>query len=294
MYRRKGNFDEKKIGPALKRLRKGKGYRPNRFYHDICSESQLYRSECSETMLSSDKLLKILTRLNTNSNEFMLLTNYMYARSKIETEKQLYTAMKHQNLTALQQVAQSAEDYHLQYGGCYFNHTKSIARALLSSAENIEVAREYLQPILDHLFSAKTWFFYEVQLTLRCLPMLELDLAIRYGNKALQAIQDNSLLYYNTGMAGALFMKLSIYLLDYPEHVTQALEYAKELEKSAATDRCASQMTYAKVIQQICHFKLKNDEFDENHLHALINTFKLIGLDHDWQYAQTLMDKNIL
>jgi len=280
----------KKIGPALKRLRSGKGYKRNRFYHDICSKSQLHKFECSETMLSSDKLLKILTRLNTNSNEFMLLTDYAYARSKIEIEGQLNKALKHHQLEDLKQIAQFAKDYHRQYGGCYFNHTKSLALAIVASVEDINIAREHLEPVQEYLFEAEIWYCYEVQLALRCLPICTVDKALEYGNKALQSIEENPLLYHNTEIVCELLTNLSIYLLDYPKYVSKALKHALELEEYASTNH----LIYAKIIQQIAFHKLKHKKFNMDYLQSLLDTLKLIGLDYDLQYVQALIDKHLV
>lgn len=284
-----------KIGKTINQLRLNKGFKLKTLCNDGLSISQLSNIENGEKMPSADKFIKIINKLNVRYDEFILLMNDEYLEAKITMEKRLTESVKLQNTYNLKKLANEALIYYNNYDDVYFRHIELMSLAvlkLIQSNNDYNSARTYLQPIKDYLSSIEEWNYYELTLICNCLFMFEIDDAIFFGERALHSIEGNYSLYRNEEISCILLINLAIYSLDYSRFYPLALKYSQMSEELAYTSHHATKALHAKIIRQLAYFKLENGKFDKNYLRSLIDTFKLLNWDEEYQRTQKFINKH--
>ncbi len=283
------------MGKTIQYLRESKGFKLKELCNDILSISQLSKIENGEVIPSADKFIKILSRLNVRYDEFILLMNDEFLETKIMLEKKLAESVKLRNTQSLQKLSKDASTYYSKYNDIYFKHVESKSLAMLtliSSNNDYSSAREHLQPIKEYLSSIEKWNYYELTLICNCLFMFKIEDAIFFGDKALRSIEENYSLYRNEEIACSLLINLAIYSLDYSEYYSLALKYSQLGGELAYTSHDIVATFQAKIIRQLTYFKLENGKFDNDYLLSLINTFKLLEWDEEFQRIQQFVSKH--
>lgn len=283
------------MGSIFKKIRKEKGLTLKEMQTNNLSISQLSKIENGENIPSADKFIEILSLLNLKYDEFILLldNNYLHSKALIGTKYAEYGNAE--NITSLKELSIEAQNLFQKYGDIYFQHIHLQIEALLTLIDtnnHYETSREFLLQIKEYFLKVNNWGDYELYLLSNCLFMFEIDDAIFFGNIAIKIIEKNYKFYRNQSNARVLLNNLTMYSLDYEEHLFFSLNCAKMCEELSFTSQDTYLTIHSQIYQQIAYYKLKNGKFNKDKLQSLIQTFKLIGWDNIYTSIRKFVRKH--
>ena len=257
--------------------------------HGVMTSQQMSNIEREKQMLAADKFVMLLNRLNVTYDEFLFLLDNEHLSSKYILERKLAKYVKRRNVQQLQKLAEKSMNLFKEYDDIFFQHIELMSRAiiqLIHSNNDYQQAKKYLAPIKKYLTMVDAFGYYEIKLVGQCLFMFEIEEAISFGERAVDAIKKSQGTHQNSSDGCVLLTNMAIYMLDYEEYYSRALEYSQASINLATANSDATRSVNAQIIKQIAHFKLGDGLFNEQHLIALTDTFKL--LDWHMEYERVL------
>lgn len=204
------------MGSIFKKIRKEKGLTLKEMQTNNLSISQLSKIENGENIPSADEFILLLDN------------NYLHSKALIGTKYDEYGNTE--NITSLKELSIEAQNLFQKYGDIYFQHIHLQIEALLTLIDtnnHYETSREFLLQIKEYFLKVNNWGDYELYLLSNYLFMFEIDDAIFFGNIAIKIIEKNYKFYRNQSNARVLLNNLTMYSLDYEEHLFFSLNCAK-------------------------------------------------------------------
>jgi len=286
---------KEKLGKTIYKIRVKKGLKQKYLNDDKLSSGLIPNVEKGSQMLSAEKFILLLEKMNVTYNEFVSLMDDEYLKTKNMIKNNLSEFVKRRNVSGLQRLAKEAEEHYREYNDIYFEHIRIMALAmsqLYQSNSDYESARELLTPIKDYLDNIKEWGFHELFIISHCLFLFEIEVAISFGQRALELIEENYSLYKNDEIGCVVLINLAIYTLDYEAYYDLSLKYSQLCLSLASATNNAQKALYAKFIYQIACFKLENGLFNIEYFNSLINIFKLLDWFIDYDELEKYANKH--
>lgn len=242
--------------------------------------------ENNKQIPATDKFIMLLSKLNLPYDEFIFHLDDEYLNSKLLIEKKLAEYVKRKNTVGLRELAKKSRYLFKKFEDIYFQHSNLISLAMIEVIENnhnFENARNYLKPISDYLTTIETLCYYEISLISQCIFMFKVELAISFGERALETINRQQEFYSNKPVTCVLLTNLAVYCLDYKDYLPQSLAYSQASTNFASLNNDTTRAIYAEIVSQVAHFKRQDGLFNKEHLFQLINTFKIINWQNEYK-----------
>jgi len=267
------------IGTTLKKIREAKNLTAKDLADGILSSSQLSRIEKDEGVPAADKLFSLLSRLNTDFEEFILISDDEHLNHRTLLKNEVGETLRQKNPKRIQALVKKLEDLSNKYGDSFFNHMKCIVKAsyALHAAKDTVQARSELKTVVDYLKSVNTWHLYELTLFNNTFMFYDYDTSISFSNRARASIEKR----YNEPkyvyVSRSIFYNLAVKSLEEKLYLT-AYNYANEAIGLPQSTNSLYTVTLTKVISQVASYKLRNGQYDPKKLAFFMEYFSMMDM----------------
>lgn len=254
------------------------------------SSSQISNIEKSINTPSSDKLIHLLSMLNTTYEEFLLFLDDDYSICKKLLQERFIEQGNLGNIKELEKLATDSQRMYIDYNDIYFKYLELQSLAAIELYKNnfdFAKAKPYTTPIKNYLGKVENWGQYEVSLFSNCLFMFEVNDVISFENRVLDTLENNFDTYKSKDSMCILLNNLAAYTLDYREFYNRSLKYALLSEEYASFSQNTTQIIRAKILQQIVYYKFNNQK-----LVSFLQVFQLTELENLYKNTYQFITKH--
>lgn len=283
------------FGQTLKQIREAKNLTAKEVAHEILSPSQLSRIEKDEGLPAADKFFKLLSRLNTDFEEFSLVSDDPYLNQRTILQTEVGETLRQKNPKKIRALIEKLELLSQKYGDSYFNHMKSILKAsfILHTTNDTLQARSELKTVVEYLKGVNTWYLYELTLFNNTFMFYDYDTSISFSNFARKSLEKRYHEPKYVHVSRSILYNLAVKSLEENLYLT-AYNYANEAIGLPQSTISLYTTTQAKIIIQIASYKLKNGQFEPKKLSFFLQYFTLMDMsDISLQFKKVLEKHHI-
>ncbi|WPC07829.1 helix-turn-helix domain-containing protein [Globicatella sp. PHS-GS-PNBC-21-1553] len=151
------------LGKTLRKVRKGKQITIDSLADNLLSKSQISRFERGESEVSCIRLINILDKLNMTLDEFLVLhnNNYGKTRSFLNLVQTIRKEISLHNIDILKKML--TDDLNINA------FEKTMIKSMIYCVDNsFRPSEEELISLTDYLFKVECWGYYEIILLANC------------------------------------------------------------------------------------------------------------------------------
>ena len=160
----KKNVCPQQLGTIFRELRISKGMTLEETYKGIVSLPFLSKFERGEHEITSNKFIRLLSRLNISYREFELILGHLEGYSQTAFLQQLSTALVNNDLTLLNQLYDDQKLLLKQYSDSRFEHNLIIISQYINLLNGLSFEPHKIKRITDYLYRVEEWGEYELVL----------------------------------------------------------------------------------------------------------------------------------
>lgn len=160
----KKNVCPQQLGTIFRELRLSKGMTLEETSKGIVSLPFLSKFERGEHEITSNKFIRLLSRLNISYREFELILGHLEGYSQTAFLQQLSTALVNNDLTLLNQLYDDQKLLLKQYSDSRFEHNLIIISQYINLLNGLSFEPHKIKRITDYLYRVEEWGEYELVL----------------------------------------------------------------------------------------------------------------------------------
>ena len=160
----KKNVCPQQLGTIFRELRLSKGMTLEEASKGIVSLPFLSKFERGEHEITSNKFIRLLSRLNISYREFELILGHLEGYSQTAFLQQLSTALVNNDLALLNQLYDDQKLLLKQYGDSRFEHNLIIISQYINLLNGLSFEPHKIKKITDYLYRVEEWGEYELVL----------------------------------------------------------------------------------------------------------------------------------
>lgn len=178
---------EELYGEVIRNIRIAKGYSLEEVSEGIMSYSLLSKFERGSTIITVDKFIKILEKLDISLHEFeLIINNYKEAPMPLlfNNIKRLYNE---KNLFLLKRLEQKEDSLYKVYGEGKYKLNSIVINILLDIVTHQKkVSEVFIEELTEYLFSTEQWTHYDLYLYSFSLPRLNIQTILVFSKELLK------------------------------------------------------------------------------------------------------------
>ena len=160
----KKNVCPQQLGTIFRELRLSKGMTLEEASKGIVSLPFLSKFERGEHEITSNKFIRLLSRLNISYREFELILGHLEGYSQTAFLQQLSTALVNNDLALLNQLYDDQKILLKQYSDSRFEHNLIIISQYINLLNGLPFEPHKIKKITDYLYRVEEWGEYELVL----------------------------------------------------------------------------------------------------------------------------------
>lgn len=170
------------IGDFIRQQRLARNYSLEELSKDIMTKASLSKFERGLMDISSDKLLKLLDRLNISMHEFYIVITNSQNKNQLDFLTEYSYARKDNNKYLLKKLVEKEINLYQSSNNIRHKHNAIIVKQRLLQKENLPFDSDSTDKIIYYLHSLNEWFYYEIMLfsnSLFFLPVNQVEIFSR-------------------------------------------------------------------------------------------------------------------
>lgn len=269
-----------RLGELIKELRLSKNILSKNLYNKILSRPSIVKFENGESDTSTDKLLKIVDRLNMSLEEIY----YIYSQKNdldnpFLTTSDYMLAFYKRDLKKLKELSDLYKSKYIEESNVKYRHYQAIVNLLIYSLEKNGRYEDDFEVIKNYLVKCDSWGYYELTLFNNSLSFFSNELIDTVYQKSKKKLSNyNFLVRYKNENSILILNILEKKILE--KNILSAKTYFQDLKslKDNTLDNMYLQ-TMIKFFGEVLNF-IDGDSSKEKEIIKIVDFFEFLNMEH--------------
>lgn len=242
------------IGEFIKKQRIAKGLSQEELASGIMSKAYLSKVERGENILASDKLMKVLDRLNNSLHEFNLHLTTTNGNNQIDFLNRYQFARKDNNRFLLNKILNQEIKFFNESKNIRHHHNSIIVKQKLLQLEHKPFDKLETSVITEYIYSLNEWYYYDLTVFSNSLFFLPFDFVFFFSKNIFKKTEK---IFKNHVYKNEVFL-LTINIISNfirSNHIDEALQFITEIEKQLDQTNFYYQINKLMFLRGICYIK---------------------------------------